>query len=121
MSMDNFAPRKYLEHYWPATHLDDECEFILTFLHEAHALFAASSSTDGGVRAAAMVEVGGGPVIDKLMSASRHVAEIYHLDPSAAALNRVRVVCEAYTGDPLLLYYRSIPNVTQTPPKSKNI
>ena len=52
-----FAPRAYLEHYWPATHLDDECEFILSFLHEAHALYAPQLPAEG----AAMVEVGGGP------------------------------------------------------------
>ena len=92
-----FAPRAYLEHYWPATHLDDECEFILSFLHEAHALYAPQLPAEG----AAMVEVGGGPVIDKLISASAHVGAIYHLDPSAAARAEVEAfVAGAPVGPP---------------------
>lgn len=41
-----------------------------------------------------LAEIGGGPVVDKLISASRVATSIFHLDASADSLLEVQKVCD---------------------------
>jgi len=75
-----YSPREYLQHYWPATSMDSEDVFILRFLHEE---YSRHRPTKG------LLELGGGPVIDKYISASGFVSHIVHTDVSKTALHEV--------------------------------
>ena len=72
--------QQYLTHYWPPRP-DSECRFILQFLHDVYADPVRRSCAARGT----LLEVGGGPVIDKLISASGCVRGIVHLEPSGDA------------------------------------
>jgi hypothetical protein len=78
--------RQYLTHYWPVE-LDSEDVFALQFLHDVYSLPEVIQHATAG----SLVEVGGGPVIDKLMSASACSRRIFHLDPSASARKEIKL------------------------------
>ena len=82
--------RQYLNHYWPAD-LDSEDMFALQFLHDVYSLPEVIQHATAG----SLVEVGGGPVIDKLISASACSGRIFHLDPSASARKEIELWKEA--------------------------
>ena len=78
--------RQYLSYYWP-DELDSEDVFILQFLHDVYAIEEVAQHAAAG----SLVEVGGGPVIDKLLSASAHSRRIFHLEPSPSARREVEL------------------------------
>lgn len=78
--LDCFSPRGYLQQYWPPAQLDHEDEFILRFLHEVYSKYRPTKG---------LLELGGGPIIDKYISASRFVSHIVHTDFSDKALEEV--------------------------------
>lgn len=93
--------RAYLRKYWPQD-LDSECEFIVTFLHDVFAnkdirrdiLGARSLSVEGTdvLERVDMVDVGGGPVVDKSISASSVPRiNIHHLEPSEDARREIHM------------------------------
>ncbi len=66
----NFSARSYLEEYYSSWD-DDEGNFLMAFFHEAY-------SRIGHMRR--LLEIGGGPTIYQLISASRKVDEIVFSD-----------------------------------------
>ena len=85
-----FDARQYLDYYFPRQ-LDSEDIFALEFLHKVYSTPEVAQCAAAGC----MVEVGGGPVIDKLISASGWTKCIFHLDPSASAQREIKLWKEA--------------------------
>jgi len=79
-------PQGYLKYFWPEEP-DSECKFILKFLHDVYA-----TVNELHQRPRILLEVGGGPVVDKLISASRVAQSMIHLDASVDALIEVSKV-----------------------------
>eukprot|EP00940_MAST-03C_sp_MAST-3C-sp2_P001770 g1770.t1 len=85
--------RSYLKKYWPKE-LDAECCFIVGFLHDVFANSDVRSLLDRK-KCVEMVDVGGGPVIDKAISASSIPGiRIFHLDPSESAREEINMWLE---------------------------
>lgn len=80
--LEPFSPRDYLQRYWPADSMDSEDEFIMRFLHGVYSRYQPANG---------LLELGGGPVIDKYISASRFVSHIVHTDFSEQALREVEL------------------------------
>ena len=66
----NFNAREYLHFYWPEEKLDVEDMFIMTFLHKT------CSHYRNFLKGKSWLELSGGPVMDKYISASKYVKEI---------------------------------------------
>jgi hypothetical protein len=79
-----FNARKYLEFYWPEDKLDVEDMFIMRFLHKTCLLY--KTFLQGKV----WLELSGGPVIDKYISASKYVKEIYHTAYTSSSIDEVQ-------------------------------
>lgn len=77
--------RSYLERYWDEAHLDDEDKFVLRFCHEAYCSEEFRDIFEDRSRPRVLVEVGGGPVVDKYLTAPAVIDKIYHLEPSDSA------------------------------------
>ncbi|MBI2137183.1 methyltransferase domain-containing protein [Candidatus Woesearchaeota archaeon] len=76
----NIAPRDYLEDLYSDTDKDGEGGFLMNFFHKAYA-----NAPHGN-----MLEVGGGPTIYQLISASAAVKSITFSEYSEEYLNEVR-------------------------------
>ena len=63
----NFNAREYLHFYWPEEKLDVEDMFIMTFLHKT------CSHYRNFLKGKLWLELSGGPVMDKYISASKYV------------------------------------------------
>jgi SAM-dependent methyltransferase len=78
-SYDHFDPRAYLAEYYLG--LSPENDFVLRFYHETYA------ALEGGLR---LLEVGGGPTVYQLISASGKAREIVFADYLETNLDEVR-------------------------------
>ena len=80
----NFNAREYLHFYWPEEKLDVEDMFIMTFLHKT------CSHYRNFLKGKSWLELSGGPVMDKYISASKYVKEIYHSAYTSSSIHEIQ-------------------------------
>lgn len=79
----NFSPKAYLHDYFMENEYDydEESQFLLEFFHNAYRKIGPRNS---------LLEIGGGPIIYSIISASSHVNEIFFSDYLEENLDEVR-------------------------------